>query len=253
MLRLAITLLMVFSVVCFYGCSDDGGDETPDSGTDTGADSGTEDGGTDMGTGDTAGSFDDVTLRLLSVTIIRPDGVGAILEPLINNDIEADALHVLIQMSGFAGAWPTEFSITGNAGQAVEGGYTWYEGVAIDSAAATIDADGNFSGGPLSIIFPALEPGATEPLQIPVSNLQLDGTLFEADGVWAIEGTLAGAILASEIEGIDVTLVPGNDGVPLSQLLDPDNMDYPVDSTEPTGWRLEAEILAEEATFVAAE
>ena len=255
MSRLSFTLLSVFAVLALHGCGDDDVANTGDSGsgTDTGADAGADSGTEDTGTSDAVDSFDDVTLRLLSVTINRPDGIGAILQPLINNDIEADALHVLIQMSDFASAWPADFQIAGNAGQAVDGGYTWYDGVTIDTAPATIDADGNFAGGPLSIIFPALEPEATEPLQIPVSDLALEGTLFEVDGAWAIEGTLAGAILASEIEDITVTLVPGRDGTPLAQLLDPDNMDYPVDAEEPTGWRLEAEILATEASFVAPE
>ena len=238
-------------------CSDE---DTPSadtgSSTDTGADAASDTGTQDTTADSTDEAFGDTTFRLTGVTILRPAGVGGILENLINADIEDELLHVLIQMTDFAGEWPTDFRLTGNAGQAAEGGYTWYDGVEIDHADATIDADGNFSGGPLSIIFPALEPGATEPLQIPVSELSLDGTVFQVDGndTWFIEGTLSGAILAENITEITVQLSEEADPQPLSQLLGGEGgMDYPVGDDNPRGWRLEAEIEAEDAVFVPAE
>ncbi len=220
----------------------------------------------DAGTGDDAATttdangdeaFEDTTFRTTRVGIIRPRGVGGILESLINTDIEANRLHVLVQVTEFEGPWPTNFQLTGNAGTIADADdqYTWYPGVAIDRAAATIDERGFFEGvETLSIIFPALEPGADEPIQIPVSDLQLEGELFEEEGEWLVDGLLTGAILASEIEGITVDLSGGTtEPQTLAQLLGGERtMDYPVgaEGDALTGWTLEGEIQAERVTFV---
>ena len=244
-----LLLVSALALSVASGCGDEVSIATDTgSGSDTIADTGNSDVTTD--------AFEDTTFRLTGVTILRPSGVGGILENLINADIETDLLHVLIQMSDFAGPWPTDFQLTGNAGQTAEGGYTWYDGVAIDHADATIDADGIFAGGPLNIIFPALEPGATEPLQIPVSELQLAGAVFQLNGddTWFIEGTLSGAILAENITELTVQLSEAADPQPLSQLLGGDDgMDYPVGDDNPRGWRLEAQIVAQDAVFIPAE
>ncbi len=257
-MKRTLFISLLASSALFIGCGDEDETDTTDTGaTDTGADTATEDTGTmeDTNTDAATAEFGDTTFRLTDLTIVRPAGVGGILENLINTDIEAEILHVLIQMTEFDGDWrnadTTSFMLTGNAGQTAEGGYTWYDGVAIDRAEATIDSDGVFSGGPLSIIFPALEPGATEPLQIPVSELNLSGAVYELEGDWWIEGQLSGAILAENITEITVQLNEGSDPQPLSQLLGGDaGMDYPVGADEATGWRLEANINARAATFV---
>lgn len=225
--------------------------------TDTGTtDTGTTDDVADTEETDTSEVMEDTTFRVTFVDIVKPGGVGPILGNLINSDIEDQALHILIQVLDFAAAWPATFTVSGNAGQAVYDGetiigYTWYDGVEVDYATASIDADGVFdSDETLSITFPALEPGATEPLEIPVSDLQLSGELFAVGSGWGIEGTLEGAILASEIEGIEVDLGTPQ---PLSQLLGgEDKMDYPDGATGDalTGWKLEADIVAESVTFV---
>jgi hypothetical protein len=259
-MKRTLLIALLAGSALFVGCGDE--DET-----DTGsADSATTDTGTDTSIEDTARTedvdsdaaaeaFGDTTFRLTDVTIVRPTGVGGILENLINIDIEAELLHVLIQMADFDGDWrdaeSTSFQLTGNAGQSAEGGYSWYEGVVIDQAEATISSDGVFAGGPLSIIFPALEPGATEPLQIPVSELNLSGELFELEGDWWMEGQLSGAILAENIADLTVQLSEEADPQSLGELLGgEDGMDYPVGSDDPTGWRLEANINARAATFV---
>ena len=65
-------------------------------------------------------------------------------------------------------------------------------------------------------------------------------------------GTLSGAILAAEVEGLDVNISGEPDGPkqPLSSLLG--SFDYPRDAEQDarTGWSLEAEIEAEPITFV---
>lgn len=254
-MRLKLRLLAALAVCALaVGCGDE--DPTPGT-TDTGGQDTTADAVADTGGADTVGDdtapavLEDQTHRLTGVRILQPSGVGPILEGLINTDIRNGKLHVLIQLSAFQGDWPTGFTLTGNAGTDVEGGYTWYPGVAVNYVPASIDADGFFAGDEtLSIIFPALEPNETEPIQIPVSDLQLEGELYELDGTWSIEGVLSGAILASEITDITVNL--GEERSLASLLGGEDEMDYPEDAPqeERTGWRLQAEVTADEVTFV---
>ncbi|MCB9506621.1 MAG: hypothetical protein H6697_03010 [Myxococcales bacterium] len=248
------------------GCSD--GDESPptDTGTDVtdvtvdaGDTGGDGEASTDTETPDEIGTL---TFRITNVSIIEPAGVGGVLENLINNDIEDDALHILVQLSEFGGPFPTTATVTGNAGAIAEGGYSWYPGVTNDTGTIWIDETGTFANcetaddpdscNTIGLIFPALEPGATEPLQIPVSSLGLSGVIAEVDGSWVMEGTLSGALLADEIAGINVDLSGGaGEGTPLADLL-PDVRDYPPSAPveERTGWRLEAEIVASEINFV---
>jgi len=249
------------------GCGDST-EVDADVSADASADVGSGDTAPDAEGSDTGGndgslfSREQVTFRITRVAISRPSGVGTVLQNLINKDIGEGALHVLIQAFEFGGEPPTTLRVRGNAGTTVEGGYTWYPGVALDDAAGTIDTDLFFTNCPdgvdpttcetLDIIFPALEPGKTEPLQIPVSNLGLNGNLFETEDGWALEGTLSGALLKTQIQDIQVELAEGQ-GQPLMQLLGGDaRMDYPVGAAEGerTGWRLEAEIQAVEVPFV---
>lgn len=231
----------------------DAGSGTPDATVEPGEDATVSDG------------LVDPTFRLTFVNIRRPiGGIGDVLENLIAQDIDADLLHVLIQFRDFDTALGAqEFTITGTAGdRALDEageflGYKWYPGVEpveSDYAPATLDAGLTFENTEnLSIIFPTLEPGAVEPLQIPVSELALAGTLEQNDdGSWYLIGTLSGAILAAEVEGLDVNISGEPDGPkqPLSSLLG--SFDYPRDAEQDarTGWSLEAEIEAEPITFV---
>lgn len=258
-MKLRPVLAALAAALVVVACSDteDGG--TADSTTDTAtADAGAEldaalnGDASDDTSGSSAGEpFPDTTFRIDGVNIIRPTGVGPILGNLITADIDDGVLHALVQFTGFAGPWPTTMRATGNVGQQVEGGYAWLDGVEIDRAEMEIDADGAFRGlESLSIVVPALEPGATEPLQIPALVTQFTGELFEFEGQWVIEGTLEGAILEEEIEGMTVNLGQEQS---LSQLLGgPDDKDYPPGASgdELTGWSLEAEIGAVEVVFV---
>ena len=79
---------------CLIGCEQSGGDdETPDvAAADTAVDGGDLGGTGDVpadGAPSDAGeaAMSDTTFRLGGVTLIRPAGVGPILENLINNDI----------------------------------------------------------------------------------------------------------------------------------------------------------------------
>ncbi|MFT4702876.1 MAG: hypothetical protein ACI81R_000563 [Bradymonadia bacterium] len=234
-------------------CGDDEPETTADAGSDASADVTVD---AIMGN-----SLVDPTFRLTVVDIRRPlGGIGTILENLIAADIDADLLHVLIQFRDFDTATlPDEFTVTGNAGEKVEGGYTWYPGVDFSDASykpASIDSEFSFSNSEtLSIIFPALEPGATEPLQIPVTNLSLTGTLEEDGDSWVLIGELAGAILADEISDLDVNISgdPDAEGQLLSELLG--DRDYPQDAEEAdlTGWTLRADIEAQTVTYIAPE
>lgn len=258
-MRLKLRLLAALAVCALaVGCGDEDSNPSADAGQDTTTADTTADTGGDDTSADTTGTdtapavMEDQTHRLTGVRILQPSGVGPILEGLINTDIRNGKLHVLIQLADFEGEWPTGFTLTGNAGTDVEGGYTWYPGVQVNYVPGSIDAEGFFSGDEtLSIIFPALEPNETEPIQIPVSDLQLEGELFELDGTWSIEGELSGAILASEITDITVNL--GEERSLASLLGGEEEMDYPEDApqAERTGWRLLATVTADEVTFVA--
>lgn len=272
-------LLLAFSITA--ACSDDEGDAATDAGADTGttdavgdSDAGVSDDASanDAATDDvTTGALTDPTWRLTFVDIKRPiGGIGTILENLIAQDIDADLLHVLIQFRNFsADDLGGTFEVFGTAGEKVEGGYTWYPG------AEPVEGDykpgnlldpatnsGEFCNADsivcfentenLGIIFPALEPGATEPLQIPVSELSLTGEIFEDGGEYVLFGLLSGAILAAEIEGLNVNVSGDVDGPtqPLAELLG--DLTYPIgaDDAEKTGWVLSAEIEAAVTTFI---
>lgn len=255
-MKRTIFIPLLASCALFIGCGDEDTETSDTAGTDVGADTATEDTTTtDTPDAAAAAEFGDTTFRLTDVTIVRPAGVGGILENLINSDIEDELLHVLLQATDFDGDWrdadSTAFKVTGNAGETADGGYTWYDGVVVDVADGTIDGEGVFSGGPLSIIFPALEPGATEPLQIPVEELNMSGQLYELEGEWWVEGQLSGAILAASIADLTVSLNEDAEPQALSALLGGDaGMDYPVGSDAPTGWRLEANLNAREVAFI---
>lgn len=258
--------------LAFAACGDDEPAPTPGTGTpdvveDTG-DAGMTDPDTSVEPGEDAAVSDglvDPTFRLTFVNIRRPiGGIGDVLENLISQDIDADLLHVLIQFRAFDTSLGAQtFNVTGTAGERALDesgtflGYMWYPGAEpaeSDYAPATLDDALAFENTEnLSIIFPALEPGADAPLQIPVSELALAGTLDrESDGSWFLVGTLSGAILAAEIEGLEVNISGEPDGPkqPLASLLG--DFDYPRDAEDDarTGWSLEAEIEAVPITFV---
>lgn len=269
MIRRFALCLLCTAALAFTGCGDDdisptGGDVADTSGGDADmTDAGDGGGADDSGNTDAGGSdgLVDPTFRLTVVDIQRPiGGIGNVLENLITADIDDDLLHVLIQFRDFdSSLGEQEFMLTGTAGDKAEGGYTWYPGAEPtddDFKPATFSASGEFANTEnLAIIFPALEPGAEEPLQIPVSELALTGTLIEDGDSWYIAGLLSGAILASEIEGIDVNISGQPDGPrqPLSQLLG--DFDYPLDAADEDriGWALEADIEAEPITYVEPE
>ena len=267
---------LAFAASFAFACSDDAGetDPTPDAGAQTdGGDVETDAGGegSGEGSGGETGTLEDPTWRLTFVDIKRPiGGIGTILENLIAEDIDADELHILIQFRGFsADDIGGTFEIFGTAGSKVEGGYTWYPGTEpVDSDYKDADIldpasnEGEFctatsalcfaSTEQLSIIFPALEPGATEPLQIPVTELSLTGEVFDDNGEDVLFGLLAGAILADEIADLDVNVSGQPDGPsqPLSDLLGDRTYPTDADDADKTGWVITAEIEAAVTNFV---
>lgn len=255
--RNSATLCVVLALSACSSAADDASGPDGDASTqDVVADAGADAPGTDDTDNDAevVETFADTTFRIDGVNIIRPTGVGPILGSLITSDIASGTLHGLIQFADFGGEWPTTMTATGNVGQEVDGGYTWQDGVEIDRARMEIDAEGTFRGiESLSIVVPAMEPGATEAIHIPAEVLEFDGEMFRADDGWAIEGTIIGAILESEIADITVNL---GEEQPLSRLLGgADARDFPAgaDDEELLGWSLEADISAGEIRFVTVE
>jgi len=258
LLRTAFIALCCAPLVFAAGCGDEESDDNGGATTDTGGGGG---GGADVGTGggdDTGGGgggectdatpwHTDLTWRLTNVSIQKPAGRGALLEGLINTDIQEGELHVLIESRNFDSECGTaNFELTGGAGAIVEGTetYTWFDGEEPEFKPATIDADGNFENQEnLAIIFPALDPTNGEVIRLPVSELALSGVMAEIEGGQLVMvGDLTGVLLEEDVQDITIELFDGEQSI--ADLLGPDEKDWPEGAEVFTGWTLEATVEA---------
>ena len=241
----------MLAVALAFGC---GGDDDAD--TDTGTDAGVDTTMEDTGGDTTAGpaSHQANTYRVINVDITHPNGIGAILSALIQGDLDANRLHILIDLQDFgAASGDTTFTITGNAGEttANEGEYAWHSDLDPSTffyAQGDITADGDFINTETTRLdFPALVPDSDPPefLILPLEELFIDGFFEEAGGQVLMSAALDGVILESDAETIEVSLSAGAEPQLLSEILsNVSDPDYPEEGENATGWAISADIQA---------
>ncbi len=146
-----------------------------------------------------------------------------------------------------------------HAGEPGGGEYVWdvSEGLEEpDSAQGTIDGEGRMMAALPLLNFVATVETDEEPLKtiIPIRNIQLDAVVdVAADGSdpSITDGDLAGVIYREDVAEVQIALVPGAEGLPLTQVLDRDpmNCDFSGDG-EADAWALWATFSAEQTVIV---
>lgn len=276
-MRLAASLPLL--LLSLYACSDEG--EAPvesDAATDTGdGGSGAETGGVACSPSFGSGCAEDAALcgdiyepsafRVTNLVIRKPAGVGPLLANLVNRDIRAGYLHVLIETSQVSAARPdAAFEMGVSPGCIAEQGcgvYAWNPdgldaGLTVPNAtSATSIGSAAFTGlEPFGFNFPvvaASDPPDPNNLRfIPLADISTQGEVTEGvDGRLQVSGSLKGAILKSGCN-VELVLAAGSPGTPVCQLLGGDaTMNYPADApaAERTGWVFEAEFETERVTL----
>ena len=119
-----------------------------------------------------------------------------------------------------------------------------------------IDADGNIEATLPILNFVATIETEGQPLKtvIPIRDLELRGQIRPEryrDCAMIFDGSLEGVVVVEEVEDVRVQISPGGDGVPLSQVLRMNdvNYDYSGDGTNDS-WRLSATYDASDASIV---
>ncbi|TXD39393.1 hypothetical protein FRC98_03075 [Lujinxingia vulgaris] len=150
--------------------------------------------------------------------------------------------------------------VRGGAGlkTATEGEYVWDEEVAEPEAVAgTIAANGDFEATlPLLSFVATVESGdEINKTVIPIRDLAIDAKLqASAAGENPVinDGMLSGFVLLSEIEDVGLTIVPGQNPLPLTQLFGgPESVNYDYDEDgENDAWQLSATFSAEQTVIV---
>ena len=270
MLRYLLSILLVAGGL-LVGCSDE---TTTEPEQDAAVDSGTSD------TGMTTFTWEDLMLRVTYVDVTKPSGVGAILSGIINPEIRADNIHILIEMTDFAAeTGATTFQLHGDAGAINEDDGTYYFIGEQGPSDSEVQADGTYTNTDTADVdFPirfAVNPvcdGGDCPdgrcrtdddcregftcdvdrdgrcfdlVILPLHEVYISGELLYEDGAFALEGSeLSGLILKSEADGIEIDL--GGTVRLLTEVLQEGNMDCPEGVDPPTGWCLDAVINAEQ-------
>jgi hypothetical protein len=253
-----LSLAVAGALALFLGAcdSDDTSDATPSPADTGGGATDTTGGGGGGGGGDDTTDpggcqdprWEDATYRVTNVSIAKPAGIGSFLAGLMNDDFEADRLHILVQVRNFeTPGQESGMEMTGNAGATTDtpGTYTWFPGIELDWVSARLGVEGDFENlEPISLTFPAILPGEEDSyLEIPVNELRIVGDLLVEDGCEPVAyATLTGVIYEADIEDISVALTPGSAPRPLPDLLIRSRKDYPPGDGEKTGWQLEAQI-----------
>ena len=255
------------------GCSDD--EEPADAGTpqqDTGSDS----------SADVAPmTWADTMLRVTEVTITQPSGVGSILTGIINSEIRAENIHILIELSDFAATTgATTCSLHGDAGEYDETDSEYEFSGTSDEAAADITADGSFSNSELAEVdFPirftvnpvcdggdcpndqcrtdadCTETGFScdvdgdgrcfQMVILPLHDVEFDGTLTATSGEFVVQGgNMDGLILKTDADEMLINL--GGSTRILTEILGEANMDCPAGADPLTGWCITAVLNAEQ-------
>lgn len=276
-MRLTAALSLI--VLTLLACSGEEAAKTePDAATDV-ADAGSGDGSSGAACSPSFGSgctedaalcgdiYEPSAFRVTNLVIRKPAGVGPLLANLVNRDIRAGYLHVLIETSEVSDARPdATFSMGVSPGCVAEQGcgvYAWNPagldaGLTVPAATAATSVGSTAFDGlePFGFNFPvvaASDPPDPNNLRfIPLADISTQGEVTEgADGRLQVSGSLKGAILKSGCN-VELVLAPGSPGTPVCQLLGGDaSMNYPPDAApaDRTGWVFEAEFETERVTL----
>lgn len=270
-----VNLMFIGFFICCsttLGCSDD--DDQP-------TDTGTPDTGSDSSADVAPMTWADTMLRVTEVTITQPSGVGSILTGIINSEIRAENIHILVELSDFAvttGA--TTCTLHGDAGDYNETSSEYEFTGTSDEVAADMSADGSFSNSELAgVDFPirftvnpvcdggdcpndecrtdadCTETGFSCDLDgdgrcfqmviLPLHDVEFDATLITTSGEFAIQGgTMDGLILKSDADDMLINL--GGSTRILTEILGEANMDCPAGADPLTGWCISAVLNAEQ-------
>lgn len=273
--------LALLSLLTTAACSDGGtGEEAPaDAATDVAADTGTDEGSGGPTCEPSAGSgcaedsalcgdiYEPSAFRVSNLVIRKPSGVGTLLANLVNRDIRAGYLHVLIQTSEVSAARPdVSFEMSVSPGCVAEAGcavYGWdpngldagltvpRTSSAVSIGATAFDGVENF-GFNFPVVAASDPPDPSNLRYIPLGDIKTQGVVTEGEnGRLEVSGSLKGAILKSGCD-VELVLAPGSPGTPVCQLLGGDaTMNYPADVplAERTGWVFEAEFETERVTL----
>ncbi|RDV39533.1 hypothetical protein DV096_02870 [Bradymonadaceae bacterium TMQ3] len=150
--------------------------------------------------------------------------------------------------------------VRGGAGlkTSTAGEYVWDEEVEEPEAAAgTIAANGDFEATlPLLSFVATVESGGDiNKTVIPIRDLAIDAKIqADAAGESPVinDGMLSGFVLLSEIEGVGLTIVPGQEPLALTQLFGgPESVNYDYDEDgENDAWQLSATFSAQQTVIV---
>lgn len=273
--------LVLLSLLTTAACSDGGTDEeaAADAGTDVSADASTDEGSAGPVCEPSAGSgcaedaalcgdiYEPSAFRVTNLAIRKPSGVGTLLANLVNRDIRAGYLHVLIQTSEVSAARPdVSFEMSVSPGCVAEAGcavYGWdpngldagltvpRTSSAVSIGATAFDGVENF-GFNFPVVAASDPPDPSNLRYIPLGDIKTQGVVTEGEnGRLEVSGSLKGAILKSGCD-VELVLAPGSPGTPVCQLLGGDStMNYPADVplAERTGWVFEAEFETERVTL----
>ena len=273
-----LLLLALTSAACSEGGSTEVGDDAGADAVDVAADGSDAEGSAGSVCDPSAGSgcevdralcgdiYEPSGFRVTDLVIRKPSGVGTLLANLVNRDIRAGYLHVLIETSQVSAARPdVDFRMGVSPGCIADAGcdlYSWdpngldagltvpRTSAAVSIGATAFDGTENFSFN-FPVVAASDPPDPSNLRYIPLGDIKTQGVVTEgADGRLEVSGSLKGAILKSGCD-VELVLAAGSPGTPVCQLLGGDaTMNYPADVplAERTGWVFEAEFETERVT-----
>ena len=275
---------VVLSLLALSACADEStpdtsGDTATDGISDSGVDGSADEGSAGPVCEPSAGSgcaadealcgdiYTPSAFRVTNLVIRKPSGVGTLLANLVNRDIRAGFLHVLIETTEVSAARPdVDFRMGVSPGCIADAGcavYGWDQNgldaglsVPAPSMARSIGATAFDGAEPFGFNFPVVAasdpPDPSNLRYIPLGDITTQGVVTEGeDGRLEVSGSLKGAILKSGCN-VELVLAPGTPGTPVCQLLGGDaTMNYPpgVPAAERTGWIFESEFETERVTL----
>ncbi len=275
---------VVLSLLALSACADEStpdtsGDTATDGISDSGVDGSADEGSAGPVCEPSAGSgcaadealcgdiYTPSAFRVTNLVIRKPSGVGTLLANLVNRDIRAGFLHVLIETTEVSAARPdVDFRMGVSPGCIADAGcavYGWDQNgldaglsVPAPSMARSIGATAFDGAEPFGFNFPVVAasdpPDPSNLRYIALGDIMSQGVVTEGpDGRLEVSGSLKGAILKSGCN-VELVLAPGTPGTPVCQLLGGDaTMNYPpgVPAAERTGWIFESEFETERVTL----
>lgn len=269
------SILTVLLVLFMFGCSDDADpvEAVEDAATTADVSDDSDDAGTT-----TAASWAPAMYRVTEVNITEPSTVGGILNSVVNPELRDNNIHILIETTEFAAdSGATTLMIRGDAGALLEDGTYEFSGTS-EPQTGTVDESGNFTNDsaillnfPVRFAVPPVCDGGpcddgrcrdendcrlgftcdtegegecNQDVVIPLHEVIINGTFIDEDDTPVLrQSTLDGVILKEEADVLEVDL--GGNLVTLTSILRENQMDWPEDSDDPTGWILSAQINAD--------